>query len=315
MGINGNLLSRNGHETPFCPRNRPMDDVDFKILKILDKNCRTSNSEIARMMEISVRTVSNRIERLLADGVIEYFSLQFPYGLLGYRHYIGSMQLDPAIPRDQFIAGLKNVQEVSHVWEQLDGTMTFSFFSQDALHLEKILHDLTEAGAQLRGYEETRMHLPSEYPFSKLDWRVIHALFFDSRLNQKDLAETLGVSEKTIMRRLHRMDAMKLVQFTPSVSFEAIKGMVTGVLAISTYGLSKPVYLKIKRENRVRYWRNAGSVSPSIVLFLYADNLAEIYDTVLALQAWDEVKGCHLAFVVKNWENSTFIQDAILEQV
>ncbi len=37
--------------------------------------------------------------------------------------------------------------------------------------------------------------------------------------------------------------------------------------------------------------------------------------TYLKLNSYPEVKNCSLVFVVKNWENSTIIEDSILEKI
>ena len=108
---------------------------------------------------------------------------------------------------------------------------------------------------------------------------------------------------------------MKLIQFIPDINFEAIKGMVNGVISIKTNGPSKPIYLKLKKDKKIKYWRNAGSVMPSIVLFAYGSNLTEIYNMFLNLNERKDVKTCSLTFVVRNWENSTVIEDALIEKI
>ena len=68
-----------------------VDEKDFEILKILDKNCRISYSKIAEKVNLPLRNVSNRIDKLIKENVIERFTVQFNYNSLGFRHYIGSI--------------------------------------------------------------------------------------------------------------------------------------------------------------------------------------------------------------------------------
>ena len=164
-------------------------------------------------------------------------------------------------------------------------------------------------------YSETRTHIQKKIPFSLLDWRIIYFLFRNSRATKKEIASALDVSKRTIMRRLSRMKNMKIIQFIPEINFENIKGMANGVISFQTNGPSKPIYFKIKQDNSIKYWRNAGSVIPSIVLFVYGSNITEIYNMYLSLKERKDVKKCHLTFVVRNWENSTIIEDALIEKI
>lgn len=52
-----------------------LDNTDLEILRVLQKNSRSSNSEIAAAVGVSVPTVKSRIEALERNGVIERFSI------------------------------------------------------------------------------------------------------------------------------------------------------------------------------------------------------------------------------------------------
>jgi DNA-binding Lrp family transcriptional regulator len=48
-----------------------MDELDYKILEKLNKNARKSYREIARELEVSLTTISNRIKKLEDEKIIE----------------------------------------------------------------------------------------------------------------------------------------------------------------------------------------------------------------------------------------------------
>ncbi len=52
-----------------------MDELDRQILTILRQDARTPYTEIADRIDTSEGTVRNRVDRLLADGVIERFTV------------------------------------------------------------------------------------------------------------------------------------------------------------------------------------------------------------------------------------------------
>ncbi len=292
-----------------------MDELDFKILRLLDRKCRTPYIEIANKLNLTVRSVSNRVSSLLESGVIKYFSVVFNYTRLGYRLYIGSCSPIQNVPQENLFTRLQKIPEITEAWELLDGTITFPFFIKNSIHLEKVLNRILELNVELKGYSESRMHLSADYPFSLNDWRIIHYLYKNSRAPHSKIGPELNLSEKTVSRRLQRMENMKLAQFVTKINFEAISGMISGVLAIETHSPSKDIYYKIKKEENIKYWRNAGSVSPSIILFLYAKNLSEIYNMYTRIKTRKDIKDCNLRFVVRNWEDTTLIENAILERI
>ena len=52
-----------------------MDELDREILAILRRDARTPYTEIAAEVNTSEGTVRNRVERLIADGIIERFTV------------------------------------------------------------------------------------------------------------------------------------------------------------------------------------------------------------------------------------------------
>ena len=51
-----------------------LDNIDIEILKILQKDGRSSASDIAKSLDLSVPAISERIKKLTEKGIIERFS-------------------------------------------------------------------------------------------------------------------------------------------------------------------------------------------------------------------------------------------------
>ncbi|MFX1499997.1 MAG: Lrp/AsnC family transcriptional regulator [Promethearchaeota archaeon] len=292
-----------------------MDAKDFEILKVLDRNCRISYSKIAEIINLSLRNVSKRIDNLVKQNIITRFTVQFNYNFLGYRHYISSVGPVEGNKTNDIFQELKFINEIYRIWELIDGTFTISFFCRDAKHLEEVINNILNNGVELNNYSETRVHFTSDIPYSITDWQIIFYLLSNSRTSKKDIAHALNISEKTVNRRIRRMVNMKLVTFIPEINFGAISGFIPAVVSLETIGPSKQIYLKIKKDPSIKYWRNAGSVSPSIVLFLYGKNMNDIYNMYQKLENREDIKKASLTFVVRNFENSTLIEDAVLEKI
>ena len=62
-----------------------MDAVDVRILTALDADARLSMSELGRMVGMSAPSVSDRVRRLEAAGIIRGFTLDVDSRALGYQ--------------------------------------------------------------------------------------------------------------------------------------------------------------------------------------------------------------------------------------
>jgi len=67
-----------------APRTRPMDDIDRRILAILQDHARTPNAEIARRLDMAPSAILERIRKLEENGVIEGYSARLSPRALGY---------------------------------------------------------------------------------------------------------------------------------------------------------------------------------------------------------------------------------------
>ncbi len=78
-----------------------LDNLDKRIIAELDRNCRTSNSDIARRLRINKNVVSYRVKNLEQSGVIRgYYTIIDTYKL-GYSSYRAYLKLQYADPEKQ----------------------------------------------------------------------------------------------------------------------------------------------------------------------------------------------------------------------
>lgn len=61
-----------------------IDDLDIKIISLLQKNARLSYREIARELNVAVGTIYNRIKKLEDGGVIKGYAPVLDYEKLGF---------------------------------------------------------------------------------------------------------------------------------------------------------------------------------------------------------------------------------------
>jgi len=96
-----------------------LDKIDRMIVNILQTNGRASNLEIGRQLNISHDAVRYRIEKLMKDGVIRFFTIEIDPAKLGLQIWadviISVWNLNPE-RYDEFVGYLKNNPNIAAVW-------------------------------------------------------------------------------------------------------------------------------------------------------------------------------------------------------
>jgi Lrp/AsnC family transcriptional regulator for asnA, asnC and gidA len=65
-------------------KNLQIDDKDYQILRILQRNARTPFLEIARKLDVSGATIHERVRNLAREGIIQGFTARIDFKKLGY---------------------------------------------------------------------------------------------------------------------------------------------------------------------------------------------------------------------------------------
>lgn len=94
-----------------------IDDIDLKILDILNKDSSRPFVDIAKRIGVSDATVHIRVRRMIAAGLINKFTISVDNDLLGYDHmaFMG-INISPG-SADQIISDLLKIDEVLEMHE------------------------------------------------------------------------------------------------------------------------------------------------------------------------------------------------------
>ena len=94
-----------------------IDDINLKIIDILNKDASTSFVDIAKRIGVSDATIHIRVRRMIAAGIINKFTISVDNDLLGYDHlvFIG-IKIAPGYA-DKITSDLLRVEEVLEMHE------------------------------------------------------------------------------------------------------------------------------------------------------------------------------------------------------
>ncbi len=186
-----------------------MDPTDLRLCLLLLANSRTPVRELGEKLGLSVAAVHGRIQALRDAGIIRAFTARI--GLPKLQATTALMWGTSRMTSNEEV--VSRVRKDEHVyWVAFGGAGT--------VYLGAYLRNLTELDAYVSfvsreieladpvvGLLPQGKGLPEEPVLDRLDCRILRALHRDARKPIADIAEELGLSAKTVGRRLNRMIA------------------------------------------------------------------------------------------------------------
>ena len=118
-----------------------MDNIDLKILDLLQENARISNAEISRRLEMAPSAVLERIRKLEAKDVISGYEVKINpkslhYGLVAFI-FVREIEGKGSWSTGEELSNLPEVLEVHHVAGE--DCLLVKVRTKDTDHLEKLL--------------------------------------------------------------------------------------------------------------------------------------------------------------------------------
>ena len=133
--------------------NNKIDDLNWRILKLLQENSRMSLAKIGRQVGLTTPAVAERVKKMEDIGIIEGFNAKVSYTLTGY-------QLKAIITLKAFMGKLKPFLEMVHSLDEVincyritgNENIIMEVVLKDQAHLERFIDELIR-------YGETRTHI------------------------------------------------------------------------------------------------------------------------------------------------------------
>ncbi len=185
-----------------------MDEVDIVIFKELWKNSRITIRELSDKLGISVNSVHKRINNLVEVGIIECFFLR-PNKLYPASLWVllfgksNSSELENKIlklgKKGNIFKAVQCLDNCVLIFGPLKDISEINNFTEDVVR-ELIMEDY------ILGIQANNENNEDTVSFSKLDYQICHSLAKNSRRPLLDVANELGVTPKTVKRRLTKME-------------------------------------------------------------------------------------------------------------
>jgi len=192
-----------------------MDEIDLIIIRKLFENSRLTFRELADITNMSVSTIHKRIQNLIDDGTINAFIVRPTMISLKGLWLIA--------------CGASNAKSMDIVSQELgnhESINLISIASGKFLYIGAYLRDISEL-QEFTSFLTKTSHIsdPSigiiNIPYittpetlSSVDYKILKTLNRDARKTLTDIGEDVGISAKTVRKRLDRMVEHRLAFFT-----------------------------------------------------------------------------------------------------
>jgi Lrp/AsnC family transcriptional regulator for asnA, asnC and gidA len=148
-------------------KKKAIDAVDCQMIRLLQKDARIPNTEIAKRMGISEATVRTRLNRLIRDGLIQIVAVSNPLKL-GFK-IVGRIQIHVDIKKmDAIIEELKALKPLWFIVQTTGGTgIDTEFVVKDLDELNRLIFDKIN---RIEGVLRTETEMFLNYIKRQYDW-------------------------------------------------------------------------------------------------------------------------------------------------
>ena len=286
-----------------------MDKLDIKILSRLLNNCRESDRQIGKELEISGGSVRARIRKMEDAQIIESFTIKVDPPVLGQ----GVLYI---------VVSGQNVKEIS---EQIS-LVGKPFF------VVPCVGGVTVCGIVVKGNLEDKVELvkklmkdvrilsifEAENPgfdsnLTKTDLEILEQLMKNPLQKIERISENTNFSTKTVTRCIEKLNENEGIQFTLVYDPTKIKGFIPHAILAWIEGDFKETLKKLEQKFSDSFLQIPFIAKNQIVLFMYSKDIYEMDNLAHMVRKMENIKSADLFIPIKITFLHKWLESAIAE--
>jgi len=218
-----------------------VDSLDIRVCRelfrdrtgpLLQSDIRKSYRSIARKLRVDEVTVRNRIKRFQQSGFLKGWQLIVNPGLLGISFAQLWFDVRPPSAKDDLIRKLSLMHGVLAVSDSYGSSLALIMMYEGEISAKREF----ELIARMSNAESlVRANIPfpgCAIELTHTDWRIIKALQTDPRESYSVISREVGMSQKTVKRRLQRMIEERALFVIPSWNPKVLDGAIIADLVV-----------------------------------------------------------------------------------
>lgn len=281
-----------------------LDKIDLSILATLARDCRTSYSSIGSQIGLTSKSVKTRVKNLVHSGAIEEFVVRVNPAGFGYRTAHVLVRTTRGITKDDVITRVKQFGDLAYHVHHMGRTSVAALLIKKPLD-DKILQSLNDC---LKPATIISIHVSERSvstDLSESDLRIIKCLLVSGgRTEISEIAKELGISEKTITRRLDGMKEGRLLEFSIQCDPAAMVGYIQFGIPIITV---KSHYRNVKErmysefQGNILYVPSVIDPNDQLIFVLFGENVFEVDSALAKVDSFEGVKSVDV-YVLTKWQ-------------
>jgi DNA-binding Lrp family transcriptional regulator len=218
-----------------------MDSLDVRIYREffhsktgppLESDIHRSYRSMAKKIGIDEVTIRNRIKKLHQSGFLKGWHLVVNPSLVGVKWSQIWLNVRRPSDKDDLIGKLSSMSGVLTISDYYGSALTVIVMQEDDFSANKEF----EVIAKISNAENlTRASIPfprCSIELGQTDWRIVKAIQASPRQSYSVVSSKLGVSEKTVKRRLQRMIQEDVLFVLPSLNPRGLSGAMLTDLVV-----------------------------------------------------------------------------------
>lgn len=210
-----------------------MDRIDIRILGQLSRGVSSLDRQsevrgiygrVADKLALDEDTVRKRVERLESKGIIRGWQLVVNPSALGLKRYIISVRLSPNLTVEEATRKIRLVEGVTSIAREVGDVLLVGILCENDQSFRKRI----ELVSELTGTRDMTNYAV-RYPYNEFeptftDWQIIKTIKPDPLLPCTAVAEKLGLSSRTVRRRLARLAQGSVIFYRLNIDFTLFEG-------------------------------------------------------------------------------------------
>ncbi|HKZ98355.1 MAG TPA: AsnC family transcriptional regulator [Thermoplasmata archaeon] len=187
------------------------DDLDIRIIKALASpssfqwDARISYAHVAAELDVDEETVRNRVRRMNDVRFLRGWQLVLNPALLGREAAIVELRIDDSESKPEVISRLKLIEGVMLIDDFYGKELAVLTLCENSSSLERQVRLFASLCGGATPVWWKLGFPPCELIPTRTDWRIMQALRKDGRGRLSDVARGLGLSTRTVKRRVTQL--------------------------------------------------------------------------------------------------------------